>query len=267
LIIKIYQEILSLAKSNKKSMKTLQETSADIYESSVADTNDMKEETKKASGDKPRLSDNRSIGNLKGRKEKVRGLSVAGAGASNSSYSMQQQKSTQRTLNKTSYDSKMNIKALDAAANSTEESGCLTPLYYNKPIIKKLGDAQSATGIGHQRPKSGVIQYRIRKGTSGHEDERSSGLSGTAHGSLSPSRKDIRNDPVILIKEGNYRNGRSSQDITKSVNQNIKKEAFVDFGSRLDSVFTAYNKKNEQLMKEIEEMAKKIAIIKASKKK
>ena len=184
LIIKIYQEILSLAASkssqNRRKMKTLQETSADICESAAEDN-----EVKKALGDKPRLADNRSVGNLKGRKEKVRGLSVAGAGATNSSYSMQQQKSTQRTLNKTSYDSKMNnIRGLDVNnVNSTEESGCLTPIFYNKPSIKKLGDA---------RPKSGINQYRIRKGATGLEDEKSTGFSGTAHGSLSPARKDTR---------------------------------------------------------------------------
>jgi len=40
----------------------------------------------------------------------------------------------------------------------------------------------------------------------------------------------------------------------------------VDLGNRLDSVFTAYNKKNEQMIKEIDDMARKIAILQAAKK-
>ena len=70
---------------------------------------------------------------------------------------------------------------------------------------------------------------------------------------------------MILIKERNYKSGRRSQDVTKSVIQ-IKKDTFVDLGNRLDSVFTAYNKKNEQMIKEIDDMARKIAILQAAKK-
>ena len=179
MIVALYEKLLNACKKYKRGDRREENNASIIKE--VDELNLFEERV--------RLNEQRRTGSLKARKIVMKG-EVRTANNS-SSFSLLAQKSTQPTLNKTSFleklDSKLNLRGLDSLQNK-DESSSSSPISFKKSVTMKEKLNKNNSPSSYKLKTGASSLYRTRK-VAKFAQEKSITRSEVFHQSLSPSLK------------------------------------------------------------------------------